>query len=124
MKREELLRFQNTTVEDLIGPGVKLLFVGINPGLWTAATGAHFAHPGNRFYPALAKAGITEYQIDASDGYSEGDRAHLIKRGVGISNIAERATAKASELSNDELRAGADDLIALWIVGVARTARD
>ncbi|HEY8588837.1 MAG TPA: uracil-DNA glycosylase family protein, partial [Naasia sp.] len=51
--REQLLAFRDRTVEDLWAPGVRLLFVGINPGLWTAATGAHFARPGNRFYPAL-----------------------------------------------------------------------
>ena len=56
---DELLAFENTTVPDLIGDGCRLLFVGINPGLWTAATQTHFAHPGNRFYPALEMAGIT-----------------------------------------------------------------
>ena len=56
--RAELESFRNATVPDLIGPDVKLLFVGINPGLWTAATSTHFAHPGNRFYPALYEAGF------------------------------------------------------------------
>ncbi len=51
--RAELESFRDAIVADLVGPGLRLLFVGINPGLWTAATQTHFAHPGNRFYPAL-----------------------------------------------------------------------
>ncbi|TJY70791.1 mismatch-specific DNA-glycosylase [Arthrobacter sp. CAU 1506] len=105
--RTELLSFQNALVPDLLGPGLRLLFVGINPGLWSAATGSHFARPGNRFYPALAAAGITEYPIRAGDGMAEEDRNHLIARGVGITNIVPRATARADELEADELRTGA-----------------
>ena len=108
--RAELESFAGTTVPDLVGPGVKLLFVGINPGLWTAATQTHFAHPGNRFYPALRLAGIIERDIDRGVGMDEADRAHLIERGVGISNLAHRATAKASELGSDELRDGGEHL--------------
>ena len=108
--RAELESFAGTTVPDLVGPGVKLLFVGINPGLWTAATQTHFAHPGNRFYPALRLAGIIERDIDRGVGMDEADRAHLIERGVGISNLAHRATAKASELGSDELRDGGEQL--------------
>ena len=104
--RAQLLAFRDATVEDLVGPGVKLLFVGINPGLWTAATGAHFARPGNRFYPALAAAGITGHRIEAGDGMTEHDRRHLIERGVGITNLVARATARADELTAVELRAG------------------
>jgi TDG/mug DNA glycosylase family protein len=110
--RAQLLGFRDATVEDLIGPGLRLLFVGINPGLWTAATGAHFARPGNRFYPALAAAGITAYQIRAGDGMSEADRDHLLSRGVGITNLVPRATARADELTAAELRAGAVRLTA------------
>ena len=58
--RAELESFRDATVPDLVGPGLKLLFVGINPGLWTAATQTHFAHPGNRFYPALLAAGVID----------------------------------------------------------------
>ena len=58
--RAELEAFRDKEVDDLLGPGLRLLFVGINPGLWTAAVNTHFAHPGNRFYPALARAGIIE----------------------------------------------------------------
>ena len=64
--RAELESFHGAKVDDLIGPGLRLLFVGINPGLWTAAVNAHFARPGNRFWPALQLAGITPYRIDAS----------------------------------------------------------
>jgi TDG/mug DNA glycosylase family protein len=87
--------------------------VGINPGLWTAATGAHFARPGNRFYPALFRAGITDRLIDASAGYRAEDLAHLADRGIGISNICHRATARADELGREELLAGAERLDAL-----------
>ncbi|MEO9328836.1 mismatch-specific DNA-glycosylase [Gordonia aurantiaca] len=104
--RAELLSYQDRTVDDLVGPGCRLLFVGINPGLWTAATGAHFARPGNRFYPALARAGIVDRVIDASQGMSAEDAALLIRRGVGITNVVARATATAAELSADELREG------------------
>ncbi|MEV7648524.1 mismatch-specific DNA-glycosylase [Arthrobacter sp. NPDC089319] len=105
--RTELLAFQDALVPDLLGPGLRLLFVGINPGLWSAATGSHFARPGNRFYPALAAAGITDHLIRAGEGMAEEDRDHLISRGVGITNIVPRATARADELGPDELRAGA-----------------
>ena len=104
--RAELEAFRDTTVPDLIGPGLRLLFVGINPGLWTAATATHFAHPGNRFYPALRLAGIIERDIDRGTGFTDDDRQHLIDRGIGITNVASRATAKASELTTEELREG------------------
>ncbi|PPI21666.1 mismatch-specific DNA-glycosylase [Rathayibacter sp. AY1B1] len=110
--RAELAAFQDRTVEDLLGDDVRLLFVGINPGLWTAATGAHFAHPGNRFYPALVAAGILERAPRVSEGMSAADRAELVSRGVGITNLAARATARADELSAEELREGAQRLVA------------
>jgi TDG/mug DNA glycosylase family protein len=106
--RAELQSFEGTTVEDLVGPGLRLLFVGINPGLWTAATQTHFAHPGNRFYPALLEAGIIERPIDRGVGMTENDRRYVIERGIGITNVVHRATAKASELTKDELREGGD----------------
>ena len=65
-------------------PGLKLLFVGINPGLWTAATQTHFAHPGNRFYPALRLAGIVDRDLDRGEPMTDEDRAYLIERGIGI----------------------------------------
>ena len=104
--RSALEAFVGATVDDLVGDDVKLLFVGINPGLWTAATRTHFAHPGNRFYPALLRAGIIEREIDRGTGMSDADRAHLLERGIGITNVAARATAKASELTAEELRSG------------------
>ena len=104
--RDELLSFKDTTVGDLVGPGLKLLFVGINPGLWTAATQTHFAHPGNRFYPALLEAGVIERPIDRGVGMTEDDRDYMVGRGIGITNVVARATAKASELTTQELVEG------------------
>jgi double-stranded uracil-DNA glycosylase len=108
--RAELDEFRGQEVSDLVGPGLKLLFVGINPGLWTAAVQTHFAHPTNRFYPALAAAGITDYEVDRVAGMTAADRAHLLARGVGITNLVQRATARASELSREELREGGERL--------------
>jgi len=111
--RAELEAARGLTVPDLLGPGTHLLFVGINPGLWTAAAGAHFARPGNRFYPAIYRAGIVDRLIDASAGYGEADLAHLLDRGLGITNLVPRATARADELSAHELTAGAQKLRSL-----------
>ena len=109
--REELESFRGREVEDLVGPGLRLLFVGINPGLWTAAVRTHFAHPTNRFYPALTAAGITEHEVDRVAGMDDSDRAHLVARGVGITNLVRRATARASELSRAELQEGGERLL-------------
>lgn len=109
--RAELEEFRGCEVDDLAGPGLRLLFVGINPGLWTAAVNTHFAHPTNRFYPALAAAGITAYEIDRAAGMTDADRAHLLARGIGITNLVRRATARASELSPEELREGGEHLL-------------
>ena len=109
--RTELEAFRGCEVDDLVGPGLRLLFVGINPGLWTAAVQTHFAHPTNRFYPALAAAGLTDHEVDRVAGMSDADRAHLVERGVGITNLVRRATARASELSRDELREGGERLL-------------
>lgn len=108
--RSELESYVDAAVPDLVGPGLRLLFVGINPGLWTAATQTHFAHPGNRFYPALLEAGIIERPIDRGVGMSADDRQYVIRRGIGITNVVHRATAKASALTTDELRAGGEQL--------------
>lgn len=105
--RAELEGYRDATVPDLIGPGIRLLFVGINPGLWTAAAQTHFAHPTNRFYPALHRAGVTGYEICRESGFTPTDREYLVGRGIGITNLVERATARASELSAQELRSGA-----------------
>ncbi len=113
--RDELESYVDATVPDLIGDDteLRLLFVGINPGLWTAATQTHFAHPGNRFYPALLAAGIIEREIDRGVGMAAEDREYFVGRGLGISNLAHRATAKASSLTTDELRSGGEQLRAL-----------
>ncbi|EGD54694.1 mismatch-specific DNA-glycosylase [Gordonia neofelifaecis] len=108
--RDELLSFTDATVPDLIGHDCRLLISGINPGLWTAATGAHFARPGNRFYPALFAAGVTDHLIDASGGMADVDRQALFDAGVGITNVVARATAKASDLTRDELLRGGVEL--------------
>ena len=102
----ELQSFRNASVPDLVGPGVKFLIVGINPGLWTAATQTHFAHPGNRFYPALRLAGIIDRDLDRGRPMTDEDRAYFVERGIGITNLVNRATARADELAPAELRAG------------------
>lgn len=104
--RAELQSFHGALVDDLAGERVRLLFVGINPGLWTAAVNAHFARRGNRFWPALHAAGITPRLVDASDGMRPDDVAMLHRLGVGITNLAPTASAKADELTVPELRAG------------------
>jgi len=109
--RAELEEFRGCEVDDLVGPDLKLLFVGINPGLWTAAVRTHFAHPTNRFYPALAAAGITDHEVDRVAGMSAADRAQFVARGVGITNLVRGATARASELSRAELREGGERLL-------------
>jgi TDG/mug DNA glycosylase family protein len=104
--RRQLERYRDATLPDLIGRGVRLLFVGINPGLWTAATQTHFARPGNRFYPALLAAGIIDRPLQHAAGMSVADRHYLINRGIGITNIVHRATARADELTSTELQEG------------------
>jgi TDG/mug DNA glycosylase family protein len=105
--RAELESFHGTLVDDLLGPSVRLLFVGINPGLWTAAVNAHFARRGNRFWPALHAAGITPWLVDASDGMRADDLAMMHRLGIGITNVVPTASARADELTRAEVRAGA-----------------
>ncbi|RHW27256.1 mismatch-specific DNA-glycosylase [Nocardioides immobilis] len=115
--RAELESFRDAVVPDLLptrpGQELRLLFVGINPGLWTAATQTHFAHPGNRFYPALLQAGVVTERIDPAAGLTEDERDRLRDRGIGITNLVHRATAKASELDTAELKEGGAALTAL-----------
>ena len=120
--RAELESFRGAEVPDLLGPGLRLLFVGINPGLWTAATSTHFAHPVNRFYPALLEAGVIDRRIDPAAGMTEADRDYLRARGIGITNLVRRATARADELTREELREGAAALTAL-VEGTASPGR-
>ena len=108
--RDELQSFSGKTLPDLISPEVRLLFVGINPGLRSVAVQAHFAPRGNRFYPALFRAGITDRVIDASSGFVVADREYLLHRGIGITSLVERATASAAELAVGELVRGTQKL--------------
>jgi len=105
--RAELEAFTGATLPDLIAEGVRLLFVGINPGLRSVAVQGHFAPRGNRFYPALLRAGITDHLIDASAGLTASDRDYLLGRGVGITSLVARATASAAGLGPAELAEGA-----------------
>jgi TDG/mug DNA glycosylase family protein len=104
--REQLKGFVGKTLPDLISDQVRLLFVGINPGLRSVAVQGHFAPRGNRFYPALFRAGITDHLVDASSGLTTADREYLLSRGIGITSLVERATASAAELAAAELVAG------------------
>jgi hypothetical protein len=88
------------TVPDVIAPGLAVLFVGINPGLYSAAVGHHFARPGNRFWPALFESGFTPRLLHPEED------GELPAWGLGITNLVARATAAAAELSEEELRAG------------------
>lgn len=100
--REQLLAATEKTVRDVIAPDLRVLFCGINPGLYTAAVGHHFARPGNRFWPALYAAGFTERLL------SPFDERELLKSGYGITNVVMRATASADQLSKDEIIAGGE----------------
>jgi TDG/mug DNA glycosylase family protein len=99
-------RAEGRSVPDVLGPGLRVLFCGINPGLWSAAVGHHFARPGNRFWPALRLGGFTP-RLLAPD-----EEGELLRLGLGITNLVERATAGAAELRPEELRAGAERLAA------------
>jgi TDG/mug DNA glycosylase family protein len=102
--REELLACAGRTVDPVIAPGLRVLFCGINPGLYTAWAGHHFARPGNRFWPALHRSGFTPRQLAPSE------QQDLLGLGLGVTNIIERATATAAELSPAELREGGQHL--------------
>jgi double-stranded uracil-DNA glycosylase len=108
--RDQLKRFSGKTLPDLISDPVRLLFVGINPGLRTVAVQAHFAPRGNRFWPALFRAGITDHLIDASSGFALADREYLLDLGIGITSLVERATASADELTVGEFVKGRNKL--------------
>jgi double-stranded uracil-DNA glycosylase len=95
------------TIPDVGGPGLRVLFSGINPSLYSAATGHHFARPGNRFWPALHRAGFTDRQLHPSEQFL------LPAAGLGITNVVARATARADELSPAELVDGGAVLAAL-----------
>ncbi len=88
------------TVPDLIAPNLKILFCGINPGLYSGATGHHFARPGNKFWPALKLAGFTQAQLSPFDEHE------LLARGLGVTNVVMRTTATAAELAKEEYVSG------------------
>jgi len=102
----ELLASADRTIPDVIDPGLRVLFCGINPGLYSAATGHHFARPGNRFWPALHAAGFTSRPLHPSE------ERELLRSGYGITNVVARATATAAELTTGELIAGGRRLAA------------
>jgi double-stranded uracil-DNA glycosylase len=102
--KEQLAAAVNCTVPDIIAPDLKVLFVGINPGLYSAATHRHFARPGNRFWPALRDGGFTDGLL------SPFESEKLLARGYGVTNICRRATNAADELNKEELIRGARTL--------------
>jgi TDG/mug DNA glycosylase family protein len=119
----DLAAARNTTIPDVTGSGLRVLFSGINPGLYSAATGYHFARPGNRFWPALHQSGFTPVRLRPCD------QDQLPGLGLGITNVVARATARAGELSDAELREGGEVLAAktarlrpAWLAVVGVTA--
>ena len=95
------------TIPDLVAPGLRVLFAGINPSLYSAAVGCHFARPGNRFWPAMHQSGFTSRKLAPSEQHL------LLATGLGITNVVARATARADELDAAELRAGWEQLTGL-----------
>ncbi len=119
----ELAAAYGRTIPDVIESGLRVLFAGINPSLYSAATGYHFARPGNRFWPALYRSGFTDRQLRPCE------QQEILRVGLGITNVVGRATARAGELSADELRAGGQALAATvararprWLAVVGVTA--
>jgi len=104
--REQILAAEGKTISDVIAPNLRVLFCGINPGLYTAAVGHHFARPGNRFWKALRDAGFTDHLL------SPFDERELLKSGYGITNVAARATATADLLTREEIIKGGARLAA------------
>jgi TDG/mug DNA glycosylase family protein len=100
----ELAAAEGRRVADVIAPGLRVLFCGINPGLYSAAVGHHFARPGNRFWPALHQGGFTTTRLYPHE------KRRLLDDGHGITNLVARATASAEELTTEELIAGARKL--------------
>ena len=103
--RAQLEASRDKTIKDVIAPGLNVLFCGINPGLYSGATGHHFARPGNRFWPALYRSGFTPVQL------SPFDERDLLQLGLGITNVVARTTAVASELADEEFVAGGKRLV-------------
>lgn len=102
--RQQLIEAEGKTVPDVIAPGLRVLFCGINPGLYTAAVGHHFARPGNRFWPALHQSGFTDQLLSP---FAERE---LLQMGLGVTNVVARATATAAELNRDDFIKGGRSL--------------
>lgn len=100
--KADLLAAHGRAIRDVLAPGLAVVFCGINPGLWSAATAHHFARPGNRFWPALHRGGFTPRRLDPAEQES------MLTYGLGITNLVERGTARADELTAAELVAGAE----------------
>lgn len=103
--REELQNAADKTIKDVISPNLKVLFCGINPGLWSGATGHHFAKPGNRFWKVLHLSGFSERLLLPHE------ERELLKSGYGITNVVSRTSARADELSNEEIIEGSKKLV-------------
>jgi TDG/mug DNA glycosylase family protein len=97
--------YHRWVIPDVIAPGLQVLFCGINPGLMSEATGHHFARPGNRFWPALHRSGFTPEQLHPSE------QMQLLGYQIGITNVVDRSSARADELTRDELVAGGRQLV-------------
>ncbi len=102
----ELQAARGKSIPDLIAPGLDVLFVGINPSLWSGAVGLHFARPGNRFWRALHEAGFTDRLLSPHEGRD------LLKRRIGVTNLVNRATASADELDLADYERGARRIVA------------
>ncbi len=102
--REQLQAAYGESIPDLIAPGLRVLFIGINPSLYSAAVGHHFARPGNRFWPALHGAGFTDRLL------APAEERLLLEHGYGITNLVDEATARADELTHEELVRGSKRL--------------
>jgi double-stranded uracil-DNA glycosylase len=100
----DLSAAEGKSVPDVIAPDLDVLFCGVNPGLWTAAVGHHFARPGNRFWKALHLSGFTQRQLEPAE------ERELLTLGLGITNLVDRATRGAAELTGPELHKGAAGL--------------
>jgi double-stranded uracil-DNA glycosylase len=127
--RAQVLAAEGKTISDVIAPDLQVLFCGINPGLYTAAVGHHFARPGNRFWKALFDSGFTERLL------SPFDERELLHNGYGVTNVVARATATADQLSKEEMIQGGKRLavkvrryrprvLAILGLGAYRTAFD
>jgi double-stranded uracil-DNA glycosylase len=119
----ELAAARDRTIPDVVRPGLRVLFSGINPGLYSAAVGYHFARPGNRFWPALHASGFTARLLRPQE------QDELLDLGLGLTNVVARATARADELGAAELREGGQILAAKvatlrprWLAVVGVTA--